>query len=255
VKVNGNNQNTQRWMSVLTQAGLYSEPELITESTGFFQSTNLIYRKTEAGKKATESRQLCIADGVTVARVTSFTPPEKLGATEISYVDVTLALKNPMPWVNTEVTHAVAPSLGKEFDARFSLNISNGKWEVMNDALLRNALMDQRKSEQINEESQASSRPDGIFETLKRLFSSTGGNPLIGRWKSDVMGDRFPSFEFDSDTMTSNGKKVRVRYEVEDQRVTVYHSDSLAGSVFYLIDKDTVSVNSGMMEVRLNRVH
>lgn len=254
VQVDSNNHSTRRWLSVLTTAGLYSEPEVVTNFSGFFPSTSLVYKKSEAGKKATQGSQLCIADGLTVVRVESFTPPEKLGQSDVSLVVAKLALRNPMPWVGSEETRALAPSVGVEFDANFTLGIKDRKWELVDEKAISDAIRDQRILKKNSLEKQSATASTGFFDSFKKLFSWFGGNPLIGRWRANEQGEMISNMEFESDIMNADGRKTSVRYEVEDKRVTVYENDGSGQLAVDFIDKDTVTISSGFMQLRFTRV-
>jgi hypothetical protein len=254
VQVNAQDQGTQQWLSVLTRAGLYSEPELIEDATGFFVVRKLKYTKTEAGRKATQDRQLCIADGVTVAKVDSFTPPQKLGELQASRASVTMKLRNPMPWVTAEETRAQAPQLKAEFAESVVMVLKDGKWDVADQGALQTAIAAERKQGARQKTAEGSaSDGGGIFDSLKKLFSFGASNPIIGHWKSEMMGITVAAFEFDSDAMVTNGQKVNVRYEVEDKRVTIYPQGESKGMVVNVIDHDTLSIDTGLVEVKLKR--
>ena len=255
VQVNAQDQGTQQWLAVLTKAGLYSEPELIEDATGFFVVRKLKYSKTEAGKKATQDRLLCIADGVSVAKVDSFAPPEKLGDTQASRASVTLKLRNPMPWVTSEETLAQAPQIKAEFAESVVMVRKDGKWDVADPRALQTAIAAERKlgARQQQDEGSAATGSGGIFDSLKKLFSFGASNPLIGHWKSEMMGMTVAAFEFDTDSMVSNGQKVNVRYEVGDKRVTVYPQGQGVGMVVNVIDHDNLSIETGLVSVRLKR--
>jgi len=253
VTVNSYDTGTRRWLSVLTKAGLYSEPETVTQTSGFFQSTVLRYQKTDAGKKRTQDSRLCIAGGLMVASVDAFSRPEKVGGMLVSRANVKLVLKNPMPWVNDAETRAVLPSLGQETSRGFLLTLTDQKWSVASETTAIRVAMDQRRLAAGTPSSTLSSL-GGFFDRLKNLFSVSGANPLIGRWTSDVMGISVARFEFDSGTMTSNGRKVAVRYDIEDKRVTVYADGEAGGTVFNVIDKDTLSIDTGFIDMKIKRV-
>lgn len=255
VRINEQDSGTRRWLAVLTKAGLYSEPELVIQDAGYFIVRQLVYVKTEAGKKATQSQRLCIADGVAVAKVDSFSPPEKLGQFEVSRANVTLKLREPLPWVLTEETKAAAPNIQSEFSANLILALKDGKWEVANDQEIQVAALAQRKLNRQQAQSADRDNGPGFFPSLLKLFSGSAGNPIIGRWKSDVMGIAMVSFEFDSDSMISSGQKVKVRYEMEEKRVTVYPEGADVGLIVNIIDPDTLSLNMGMMDVKLTRAN
>jgi hypothetical protein len=258
VLVNEQDQNTRQWLALLTQAGLYNEPELIEDGSGYFMVRRLKYTKTEAGNKATQERQLCIADGVTVAKVESFTPPQKVGDTQASRATVTLKLRNPMAWVMSPETRAQAPQIKPEFSDSVVMVLKDGKWDVADPRALQTAMAAERKlgaQQKQNESAQGSGANGvgGIFDSLKKLFHFGASNPIIGRWKSEMMGITVAAFEFDSDSMVTNGQKVNVRYEVEDKRVTVYPQGQGSGMVVNVIDNDTLTIETGLVNVKLQR--
>ena len=255
VLVNDGDQNTRQWLSVLTKAGLYSEPELIEDTTGFFVVRKLRYTKTEAGKKATLDRQLCIAEGVSVAKVDSFTQPEKLGDTQASRARVTLKLRNPMPWVMDEETLSIAPQIKAEFSDSVVMVLKEGKWDVADQGSLQAAMAAQRTLEMGQKAHVRAATSGGIFDALKNLFSFGASNPIVGHWKSEMMGMTVASFTFDADSMEANGQKTKVRYEIEDKRVTVYPQDQGAGMIVNVIDHDTLSINTGLVEIKLKRAN
>lgn len=254
VHVNDQDLNTRRWLAVLTKAGLYAEPEVIDDTSGFLIQRQLKYVKTEAGKKATQGRQLCIADGVTVAKVERFTPPARVGDIEASRATVTMKLRNPMPFVAEEETKSIEPGLQAEFSENVVLMLKEGKWVVADQRAVQTAAQAERQLHAENKSAvSGGASGGGLLASLKKLFSFSGGNPVIGHWKSQVMGVSMEVFEFDSDSMISNGAKVKVRYEVEDKRVTVYPEGSSAGMIIEVIDNDTLSMNMGLMEIKLTR--
>lgn len=249
VLVNSFDSGTQRWMTVLTNAGLYSAPEVITQNNGFFNTEQLKYQKTDTGKKATDGRQLCYADGVTVKSVASFTPATKAGEMQVSRATVTLQLKNPMPWITQEETRQAGIDVQTEFQDSKVFVLKERKWVLATDSDIRAA----QSGIRLQEQSQSTSTSGGpsIFSSLLKLFGGHG-NPLIGRWRSSFMGIDAVAFEFDADSMTSNGGKVKVRYEVADKDVTVYPQGQEVGLVFKVIDANTMSLNMGV-ELQIKR--
>lgn len=249
---NSANTGAQRWMAVLTKAGLYSEPETVIQTQGFFNTTFLKYEKTEAGKKATDGQQLCFAEGVTLKSVDSFTPATKVGETEVSRAIVTLQLKNPMPWIAEDETKQAGVNRPLEFQDEKVFLLKERKWVLASAADIRLAQAGIRSQERL----QATSRKKtdtGFFSSLKSLFASHS-NPLIGKWQSTMMGMDLPVFEFDADTMVSQSGKVKVRYEITDKEVTVYPlGGPEEGIVFQVIDADTMRVNLGA-ELQIKRV-
>jgi hypothetical protein len=256
VTVNENDQNTQRWLAVLSKAGLYSEPEVVEQNMGFFTVRKLSYTRTEAGNKAVQGNLLCIADGVSVVKVESFTPPEKLGELQASRASAKFKLRNPMPWVAAEETRAVAPEIPMEFAESVLLIRKDGKWQVPDARELQAADAAQRvqRGKELLAQRAAASGGDSIFSSLSKLLHFGPANPLQGRWSSQIMGVRGQSFEFDGDTMISQGQRIKVRYEIEDQRVTVYTELEGGGMVFNVKDHDNLTMQIGGMEIPLTRV-
>jgi len=252
VFVGAMDSGTQRWMAVLTKAGLYAEPEVIVENGGFFSTEQLKYQKTEAGKKATDGRSLCYADGVTVKTVDSFTQAAKAGDLQVSKATVTLELKNPMPWVSQVETKQAGIDVQTEFQDSKLFLLKERKWILATEADIRAAQSGGLSQEQ--SQSASTSGGQGFFSSLLKLFGGHG-NPLIGHWKSTVMGIDVAVFEFDADSMGSNEGRVKVRYEVTDKDVTVYPQDAGIGLVFKVIDANTMSVNMGMAEFQIKRTN
>lgn len=241
-------------MAVLTKAGLYSKPEYIFQSNGLFNRTQIKYQKTEDGKKVTDGRFLCFADGVTVKSVDSFTPPTKVGDMEVSRATMTLQLKNPAPWVIQGDAKLAGINVQLEFqDDRMVFALKEGEWVLATDADMRVALASRREEAQ----SKSASNPKGagFFSSLMKMFGGLS-NPLIGHWKSTVMGVDVAKFEFAADSMTHNGSHVKVRYEVTDKEVTVYYQDeNEPGMVFRVVDANTMIVDSGAAEFKIKRIN
>lgn len=257
VTVNENNENTRRWLSVLVKAGLYTEPELVEEAGLFFTTRKLSYTKTEAGNKATQGNSLCIAEGVSVAQVNSFSPPEKLGEQELSRANVTFKLRNPMPWVTAEETRTLAPEIKAEFSDSTLLLLKEGKWQVASESDLQMLQAQARNQNQAKREQGASvgaSGGGGFFASLGQLFSFGASNPLLGKWKTQLMGVTMVAFEFTPDAMVSKGTKTKVRYEIEQGQVTVYQDGSEQGTIFQVVNQDTLKFDAGGIELELKRV-
>jgi hypothetical protein len=54
--------------------------------------------------------------------------------------------------------------------------------------------------------------------------------------------------------MLTQGQKLKVRYEIEDKRVTVYTELERGGLVFTVKDQDNLSIQIGGMEIPLTRI-
>ena len=251
VSINSYDAGTQRWMAVLTKAGLYSEPEIVTHDSGYFVTQQLKYQKTDAGKKATNGSLLCIADGVSVKSVDAFTPVSKEGEVQVSMATVTLQLKSPMPWVTEDEAKQAGVLVQTEFQDNKVLMLKDRKWVLASDADIRNAQAGKRTQKR-NQSASTSSGP-GFFASLMKMLGGNR-NPLIGHWTSSVMGFAVVTFDFDADSMSTNGNKVNVRYDVSDKEVTVYpQGDSDAAMVFRVVDDNTMSVDMGIAALQIKR--
>jgi hypothetical protein len=76
VQVGGFDINTQRWMAVLSRAGIYTPPRQVGNGSIFGGS--LEYSHTAEGDKKVHNSKLCYADGLTVSSV-QFGKPVKVG--------------------------------------------------------------------------------------------------------------------------------------------------------------------------------
>jgi len=252
VLVNTADRRTQAWMGLLTEAGLYSGPETVTTQFGFFTQTRLRYRKTEAGRKATHNNMLCIADGLAVAEVLDFTQPERLGGTKIAQVTVRLALRNPMPWTQTEQARQLDQTLANAFSGSarnaFVLMREEGKWVPISPSVLARA-------EAQSEGPARTQEGPGIFASLAALFGFGPSNPILGVWSFEVIAGVNERFEFHPDRIITNHGQEPVRYEIQDGRVLVYTiKDNQLILNVRVIDRDNLSMNLGGDNLRLTRV-
>lgn len=249
-------RRTQSWMALLTEAGLYSGPETITTQHGFFTQTRLRFSKTEAGRKATHNNALCIADGLEVAEVLHFTPPQQVGQTEVSLVTVRLALRNPMPWTKTAQARQLERTLENAHSEsarnEFILMRQDGKWVQANQSTLAQARTQAREQEQKSERTQEGA---GFFANLAALFGFGPSNPILGVWSFEMIPGVSSRFEFDRHTMTTPTGQASVRYEIKDNRVLVYsteHNQVLLS--VRVIDSNNLRAELGGLDIRLTRV-
>lgn len=252
VLVNTADHRTQAWMGLLTQAGLYSGPETVTTQRGFFTQTRLRFSKTEAGRKATHLNMLCIADGLEVAEVLDFTQPERLGGTKVARVSVRLALRNPMPWTQTEQARQLDQTLANAFSGSarnaFVLMREDGKWAPISPSVLARA-------EAQSEGPARTQEGPGIFASLAALFGFGPSNPILGVWSFEVITGVTGRFEFHPDRIITNRGQDQVRYEIQDDRVLVYTiKDNQLILDVRVIDRDNLSMNLGGINLRLTRV-
>lgn len=248
VHVNPYNTGTERWLNFLSSAGLYSGPESVRNGQGFFSELLLKYERTPESAKFIRGKALCYADGLELKSVNEFTPAHKVGEQEFSTVSVTFALKNPASWTQSNEWKALQPQHVGDVERQVTLVLKEGKWQVANDASFSAAQKQQVSKSSVNQKS------GSLTGWFSKLWSWGNSNPLIGQWRPE--NDLFEAmrFEFSADTMQNNGVRVKVRYEVKDGQVTVYPEGSPMGTVFRLIDSNTMVLDTPLATIKLLRV-
>lgn len=253
VRINASDARSRRWLALLVGQGLYSAPEAQTTGTGIFATEQLLYAKTEAGKKATTGSTLCVADGVTLARVDSFSPPVSVLAIELSKAVITLQLRNPMALVDNEEFKQFAPNVQREFSDMKTLARRDGKWLLAGAEEIRAAQAAQAAEKPESAPPLAGAISEFFSSLFKKGASGASANPLHGRWNASVLGTLVFSLEFDADSMTTNGKQSAVRYEIDGDTVTVFPEGGSVGLLFNIVDSDTVNVNMFGKQLQLKR--
>lgn len=248
VHVNSYDAGTQRWLNLLASAGLYSGPESVTSGSGFFSQVVMKYEKTAESAKFIRGKSLCFADGLELRSVDEFTPAQKVGEQEFSTASVTFTLKNPAPWTQTNDWKTLQPRHVGDIEKQVTLVLKEGKWQVAADASFSAAQRQQVSKSSDNEKSGA------LTSWFSKLLSWGNTNPLIGKWKPDLPGFDAMSFEFSSDTMQNGGVRVKVRYEVKDGHIAVYPEGSSVGTVFRVIDSNTMVLDTPLANIKLLRV-
>jgi hypothetical protein len=243
IYINAQDRNTRRWLELLVNAGVYAGPETITTGSGFFTRTQLKYEKTPEAANVIRDKQLCFADGVTLKSVDSFTPPQKMGGHEVSKATVTLALKNPAPWSQTDEARSMNERFVPESSETFTLVLREGKWELLTGG------MPPSGAARTQPKAVAADEP-GFFA---KLFSFGQTNPVLGTWAGSMMGVELVRFEFRPDSMRTSGVDIKVRYKIEGSKVIVYAEGETAGMVLRVIDKNNLMMGEGLAEVKLVR--
>ncbi|WP_164931967.1 zinc ribbon domain-containing protein [Janthinobacterium sp. 17J80-10] len=101
----------------------------------------------------------------------------------------------------------------------------------------------------------ADTETQGWWPRIKNYFSAVvGGNPLIGKWETSMMGVIMLQYEFTADTMRVGDAVTPVRYEVRDNEVVVYPEGQGAGLIVKVIDQDNIELNFGVAAVKFRRV-
>jgi hypothetical protein len=99
VLTNGFDQQTNAWIGELVAAGLYTAPQQV--NNGFF--AQLRYSLTAKGQAAIKNGKLCIANGIHVTSVTSFSAPQNIGGLTVSQATYQYQLNSPAAWANQSI--------------------------------------------------------------------------------------------------------------------------------------------------------
>lgn len=260
VQLNQFDQQNRKWMDALVRSGLYSGPEEQT-SGGFFQQTSYVYRITPAGKSAVRNDKLCLASGVKVKSVTGFDRVQELNGSPSAQALAVMEIDGVADWVTKSPDRNLL--LEKlDFSDRpvsFPMAQVEKKWIVIDNK--------QREARRARTDSAApfggltlpagpaaTSEPastEGFFSKLKSLFSFGAAHPLVGKWS----GFGETTMEFTSDSITINGAVINATFVTKGDRVTVTSpAFNGIGVVYKMIDKDTATVDAGLMEFELKRI-
>jgi len=264
VFVNGNDTSTKKWLTQLVQAGIYNQPETKT-SGGWFPQTQYKYTRTPAGLKAVHNGKLCFADGITIDKV-EYSEPQKINEKLHVEAKYTYHYANPAAWINQpEVKEIDAQHFGlSSFDDSATLALDDGKWNVASGQAEPGSFdhpgsfSDSRRA---LAKAHSPSSSGGFFGWIKNLFSSMGGNPLIGKWvlDSEKMGmagfNVGQQFEFTADEMRAGPSIQKVKYEVRGNEVIVTETNAHNATAFTIIDHDHIALDMGMGKLNLRRVN
>ena len=255
--------NTKQWLDALAAAGVYSPAETVTSGGGWFSQTQYKYTQTAAGLKAVRNGKLCFASGIALDKV-SYSEPEKRADKTFVEARYIYHYSNPAAWVSQPAIAKAEPArLGKtRFDDTVVLMLDKDKWRLASAQDLRKTHAGQASHNSLfdlstlgqgapDAESDTAAPPaGGVFDSIKRLFSGFGGNPIIGKWGADggVV------FEFTATEMIAGGHAMPVKYDVQDKNV---HVSVLGqqGVTFTVIDPDHIAMDAGMVKLQLTRVN
>lgn len=244
VFVNVYDTGTQGWLSVLVQAGIYTQPEQVSSGNAYFPTTSLKYTKTESGKAATSTGALCVATGIVVTKV-DLVREQKGGSTPVLVADVTFSLKDAAPWVKSPEAAGGIPDAGADFSKDWRFEIKDRKWEMVSG---NGGGGGSARGEGATAVASPGSNSGGLLSRLANLISF-GRNPILGKWSMGMLG--FTSIvEFLPEEMRGDGGLIKVRYEVKDGEVVIYPADKNEGIIVKIVDDNTISM-SGILATRV----
>lgn len=97
----------------------------------------------------------------------------------------------------------------------------------------------------------------GIILFSLITLNSCEKNPIIGKWKSETkypfMGKTVDEIEFTNDSEYAIGMKFKVNYEIEGNKIIV-NDESGIGTVYEIIDKNTMTTNALGFKTVLKRI-
>jgi hypothetical protein len=255
--------NTKQWLDALAVAGVYSPAQTVTSGGGWFSQTQYRYTQTAAGLKAVRNGKLCFASGIALDKV-SYSKPEKRADKTFAEARYTYHYSNPAAWVSQPAIAKAEPArLGKtSFDDSAVLMLDKDKWQLVSAQDLRETQAGQSRNHALfdlsmlgqgapDAESATATPPAaGLFDSIKRLFSGFGGNPILGKWGANGS----VVFEFTPTQMIAGGQAMPVKYDVQDKNVHVSVMGQ-QGVTFTVIDNDHIAMDAGMVKLQLTRVN
>lgn len=240
--------NTNGWMKLLVEEGLYEAPQAITSGGYFVIQQQYSYALTETGKKAVRGNLLCFADGIKVRKALKFTPPKEAEKTHAAQIEFAYELVNPAAWTKNP---AIRQYMGRDLD-----NLTESKQVVLKKA----GWVVGSSPDDAPEASASQSSGGGFLSWLGNLFNR---NPLAGKWRSDAINVSGVSinpgleYEFTSSEMRTQGAVVKVKYDIKDDTVTVFpeNANGAAGQIFRVVDKDHIALEVPFMgKITFSRV-
>ena len=286
--VGESDQGTQTWLNTLVAVGLYS-PAVPIDSGGYFPQTLLEYAATPELAKWRDGPRLCLAKDVELTEVMEIEKPQeetmgrnaKGAPAKLLTVKAQLVLQSTdtAPWlekteIQTQVLGQISgwnyknAKLQKQIPDTFGLR--DGQWAT--GPTYKASLQKQYQSSQRrNDEEDVISSPgkkgflSGLGSKLSSLFSL--GHPLKGTWQMDTqaMGKSFgmgmPSglgldatMTFTADSLEVAGQSIKCKFEVDGKRVKVIPDGQAASLIFTMQDKDTASIDMGIIKMQYKRV-
>lgn len=259
VFINNYDASTKNWLDLLVRAGIYNQPETQVTTSGWFRQVQYKYTHTPLGLKAVKNGKLCFADGIVIDKV-EYSEPKKINDKTYVEAKYTYHYANPAAWIKEpEVQLIDAQHFGSSsFGDSATLALEDGKWKFASGQV---AINSGSGSERVLAKAQISSSSGGFFGWFKNIFSSMGGNLLIGKWvlDSDKMGmagiNMGQQFEFSADEMRAGASVQKVKYEVRGNEVMVTASNGKNAAAFAIIDHDHIALETGMGKLNYRRVN
>lgn len=285
-----NDATTQAWMNALVAAGLYSPPVTI-ESSGLFSRILLQYVATPELEKYREGSRLCLAKDVEIADVIDIGKPEEQslgrndGPPKVLTVKTKLLFRssNTAPWMGKQAVRDVVmanmpgweykdTNLEKQVTDSFGLREKKWATGPVYKADLEKMYSAAQRGQKIGEIERplSNAKNDGAFSGISSALSgmfSFGGHPLKGTWRMDTegmgksLGMNLPSglgldsmITFTSNSLDVGGQSVKCKFEVDGDRIKVIPEGQATSLIFLMRDRNTATLDMGLVEMRYKRV-
>lgn len=218
VSIGNYDGNTRRLMDFLVQAGLYTGPERVTQSRGFFYEEVLRYTHTDAIKPALKGKQLCFANGITVDRV-SYDEIDRSSTLPQVSARVFFKLADQAAWSSSEEARQIFPQQLDNDEQRhlnLQLHLKDGNWQLGPAPGKQRTALQQRTQPQMETPSAS-----GLLDNLLVLFSGNPAQEIIGKWSMQDM----VLLEFSASSVSINGESTGASYRREGKTIIVSTDD------------------------------
>lgn len=261
--------HTRQWMDALASAGLYSPGQSVP---GMFQSL-MQYTATPELDKWRRGARLCVAKDWSMSEVKAggFTP-EKRGQHTLYRASAVWKAEGVAPWAaRIPAGQFMMPGVtadGGVLTAETShvFALRDRHWVVLTGAELGQIQREHRQAAQRGGTSNdAKADQGGMLGALSNIFRGFGAaHPLVGEWAIDqsaaggFFGPQLPfkggRITFGKDYMESGGERVKTRFDVQGDVVSVRTEGESDALRFRIKDRNNMVMDFGPVEIPFNRV-
>ncbi len=259
---------TRGWMDALTSAGLYTAQPV----DGVYQQL-VQYKPTAELATWRRGARLCAGKSWSVREVKgdSFAP-EKHGTHTLYRATVVWQADGVAPWLSRVPAAQWSPDLKPDngsltTESNQIFEVRDRRWVALTNTELirvqRDALQTAARGVNARVDKAAQG---GVFSSLGNLFSGFGNaHPLVGEWAIDnttamggFVGAAVPfkggRITFGNDYMETGGERVKARFEVSGDVVTVAAEGETGSIRFRVKDKAHMAMDFGLAELPFTRV-
>jgi hypothetical protein len=156
VVTNTADSQTNHWLGLLVQAGIYDKPEPLLD--GFWPK--LRYQMTARGLAAVKGSRLCLAQGLKVASIDHIATPETVAGVLAGKARFHTRLDGKADWVTADIAQQLP---GADGEQTLLMMVQERQWQVMDE------LHQQQLRQQFGAEAASSDGDAGMFAWLGRL--------------------------------------------------------------------------------------